>query len=364
MKATVGERARITDRAPIPIQGGRATSTEGAARLDRVTPWPLGLGLAIGLAVLLLAALVLSLGVGAVAIAPAQVLYALLAKARGTAAPDAMHITIVWDFRLARALLAVVVGGGLATAGAAYQALFRNSLADPFVIGASGGAALGATLAIVLGASAVMPAAFLGALAAVLVVYSLAQVGGRVTAVNLLLAGAALSTLLSAAVSLLMFLFDRNLHEVFAWLMGGFSGRSWLHLRMAAPAIGIGMAILWGMARPLDALTCGEESARSLGLNLTWARLVIVSAATLATAAAVASAGIIGFVGLLAPHAARRLSGGAHRQAIPVSALLGGLLLLLADDLARTVMAPVELPVGILTALLGAPFFLWLLKRR
>ncbi|MCS7222066.1 MAG: iron ABC transporter permease [Anaerolineae bacterium] len=364
MKVITGERVRTTERTPIPIQGRRVASAEEAARLDHVTSWPLGLSLAIGLAVLLLAALILSLGVGAVAISPTQVLHILLARARGIDASDATHATIVWDLRLARALLAVAVGSGLATAGAAYQALFRNPLADPFVIGASGGAALGATLAIVLGISAVMPAAFLGALAAVLIVYALAQVGGRTTAVNLLLAGAVLSTLLSAAVSLLMFLFDRNLHEVFAWLMGGFSGRSWPHLRMAAPAIGVGMAVLWGMARPLDALACGEESARSLGLNLAWARLMIVGAATLATAAAVASAGIIGFIGLLAPHAARRLIGGAHHQAIPVSALLGGLLLLLADDLARTVMAPVELPVGILTAMLGAPFFLWLLKRR
>jgi iron complex transport system permease protein len=333
------------------------TRPEGFAWLRR------DFGLLGGLGALLVTAVILSLGVGAVAIPPGQVVTALLARARGIEAPDVTHATIVWDLRLARVLLAVAVGGGLATAGAAYQALFRNPLADPFVIGASGGAALGATLAIVLGVAAVMPAAFLGALAAVLIVYSLAQIGGRTTAVNLLLAGATLSTLLSALVSLLMFLFDRNLHEVFAWLMGGFSGRSWPHLRMAAPAIMLGMATLWGLARPLDALACGEESAHSLGLNLAWARLVIVGAATLATAAAVASGGIIGFVGLLAPHAARRLGGGAHRQAIPLSTLLGGLLLLLADDLARTVMAPMELPVGILTALLGAPFFLWLLKR-
>jgi iron complex transport system permease protein len=317
---------------------------------------PAGLGLA------LLIVLVLSLGMGAVAIPPRQVIEALMARLGG-AATITKQMTIIWDLRLARALLAMVIGGGLAAAGAAYQALFRNPLADPFVIGASGGAALGATLAITLGLSAVMPAAFVGALAAVVLVYSLAQAGGRPTAVNLLLAGAALSTLLSAAVSLLMVLNDRDLHEVFTWLMGGFSGRSWPHLQVAAPIVILGLATLWALARPLDALTLGEDSASSLGLNLAWARTIIVGAATLATAAAVASGGIIGFIGLLAPHMARRLDGGAHGRLIPLSALIGALLLLLADDLARTVVAPVELPVGILTALLGAPFFLWLLKR-
>jgi iron complex transport system permease protein len=312
---------------------------------------------------LLLVSLILSLGVGAVTLSPSQVMAALWAKAGGAATVAPTTLTIIWDLRLARALLAVVIGAALATAGAAYQAVFRNPLADPFVIGASGGAALGATLAIVTGLPAVLPAAFAGAVVAVALVYLLAQAGGRPNAVNLLLAGAALSTLLSSAVSLVMFLSDRNLHEIFAWLMGGLSGRSWPHLATAAPVILAGIAALWVLARPLDALTGGEESAQSLGLNLARARLAIVIAATLATAAAVAAGGIIGFVGLIVPHIGRRLGGGSHGRLIPLSALLGGLLVLLADDLARTVMAPVELPVGILMALIGAPFFLWLLKR-
>ncbi len=316
-----------------------------------------------GLIGLLLVSLTLSLGVGAVTLPPAQVVAALWAKAGGSATVAPQTLTIVWDLRLARALLAIVIGAALATAGAAYQAVFRNPLADPFVIGASGGAALGATLAIVTGLPAVLPAAFAGAVAAVALVYALAQAGGRPTAVNLLLAGAALSTLLSSAVSLVMFLSDRNLHEIFAWLMGGLSGRSWTHLATTLPVVLTGIAALWVLARPLDALACGEESAQSLGLNLAQARLAIVIAATLATAAAVAAGGIIGFVGLIVPHIARRLGGGSHGRLIPLSALLGGLLVLLADDLARTVMAPVELPVGILMALIGAPFFLWLLKR-
>lgn len=322
------------------------------------------IGLLVGLIALLAVGLIVSLGIGAVAIPPGQVIAALWSKLAAAPLAAAQEAIIVWDLRLPRALLAIAIGAGLAAAGAAYQAVFRNPLADPFVIGASGGAALGATAAIVAGLSLVMPAAFASAVLAVIAVYLLAQTGNRPSAINLLLAGAALSTLLSSAVTLLMFLSDRNLHEVFAWLMGGLGGRSWPHLRTTAPLMLVGVAALWALARPLDALTGGEESAQSLGLNVTRARFAIVAAATLTTAAAVAAGGIIGFVGLIVPHAGRRLVGGSHVGLIPVSALAGGLLVLLADDLARTVVAPVELPVGVLMALIGAPFFLWLLKRR
>jgi iron complex transport system permease protein len=323
------------------------------------------------LAALLAIALVLSLGLGAVPLAPGQVLTALALHTPWGGPADAATVTIIWDLRLARALLAALIGAGLAAAGAAFQGLFRNPLADPFVVGASGGAALGATLAITAGLSLagagfgpVPLAAFLGAMLAVAIVYGVAEVGGQAPAVALLLAGAALSTLLSAAVSLLMLLNDRTLHEVFAWLMGGLSGRSWPHLWASGLYLLTGMVSLWLLSRPLDALACGEETAQSLGLPLTRARGAVVAAASLTTAAAVAAGGIIGFVGLIAPHAARLLFGADHRRLIPASALLGALLLLLADDLARTVLAPVELPVGIITALLGGPFFLYLLKTR
>ncbi len=312
-------------------------------------------------------ALILSLGVGAVTVSPGQVLSIVeqrLVEAPATSAFSGAEAAIVWDFRLARALLAVCTGAGLAVAGAAYQALFRNPLADPFIIGASGGASLGAALSIITGVGPVMLLAFAGAVAAVSLVYAIAESSSsRSSTVHLLLTGAALSTLLSSAVSLLMFLYDRSLHEIFAWLMGGLNGRSWPHLSSAAPVILIGSMGLWALARPLDALTCGEEAAQSLGLDIRRARVLIVGLSALVTAAAVSASGIIGFVGLLAPHAARMLVGGAHRRAIPASALIGGLLLLLADDLARTVAAPVELPIGVLMSLLGAPFFLWLLRR-
>jgi iron complex transport system permease protein len=328
----------------------------------RRTAAPRATALLLGLVPLLAVALVFSLGIGAVSLTPDETAAALLARlGRPGAAPE--HVIIVWDLRLARALLAVLIGVGLATAGAAYQAVFRNPLADPFVIGASGGAALGATAAIVGGAPFVMPAAFIGAIAAVAAVYLLAQAGARPSAINLLLAGAALSTLLSAGVTLLMFLSDRALSEVFAWLSGGLAGRSWPHLRSAALPVLLGALALWALNRPLDALAGGDETAQSLGLNLPRARLAIVAAATVATAAAVAVGGIIGFVGLIVPHIGRRVVGGAHARLIPFAALAGGLLVLLADNLARTVVAPVELPVGVLMALIGAPFFLWLLKR-
>jgi iron complex transport system permease protein len=318
---------------------------------------------------LLVATLVASLAVGAVSIPVGRVVDVLLHPA----APDVdpMEATIIWDMRFGRVLLAALIGAGLAAAGAALQGLFRNPLADPFVVGASGGAALGATLAIIAGlqwgAAGFGPvplAAFGGAMLAVVLVYGIAEMGGTTPAIALLLAGAALSTFLGAVVALLLMLSDQNLYAVFVWLLGGLSGRSWPHLRASMPYMIIGIGTLWLLARPLDALAFGDETAQSLGLPLRWARGAIVAAASLATAAAVAAGGTIGFVGLIAPHAARLLIGTGHARLIPASALVGALLLLLADDLARTVMAPLELPVGIVTAMLGGPFFLYLLKTR
>ena len=319
------------------------------------------------LALLLLASM-LSLGAGAVRITPGEVLEILRA---GPDAPAARTInaTIIWQLRLPRVFLAVLVGAALATAGAAFQGLFRNPLADPFVIGASSGAALGATIAIVLpiglrrlGYGPIAVAAFAGALASVVIVYSIAEVGGQGSVLSLLLAGAALSTMLSALVSMLMLVSERALIEVFSWLLGGFSGRTWVHVRTGALFVPLSIFVLWLMARSLDALSFGEQTARSLGLNMKRARFVIVGAATLATAAAVAVAGAIGFVGLIAPHVARRLFGSNHVRLIPTSALLGALLLVLADILSRIVIPPRELPVGILTAIIGGPFFLALLR--
>lgn len=312
-------------------------------------------------------ALVISLGVGAVQVPVEQVLSALFG--RPDRALRAADLTIIWDLRLPRAVLAALVGAGLAGAGGAFQSMFRNPLADPFVIGASGGAALGATLAIVLAGNGPLRgvstslAAFVGALGAVFLVYLLAASSGE-TISALLLAGATLSTSLSAVVSLLMLLNDQKLQEIFAWLMGSFSGRSWPQLWASGPLILIGLGLLWLLARPLDALATGDDSARSLGLPLEQARVAIVCAASLVTAAAVASCGIIGFVGLIAPHIGRLLVGTGYRRLLPISALIGAILLLATDSLSRSLMPPLELPVGIFTALIGGPSFLWLLRRR
>ena len=317
----------------------------------------------------LLGIMTVSLGMGAVFIPPGRVLETLIhPPAAGATSTDA---TIVRELRLPRIILAATIGAGLAVAGAAFQGLFRNPLADPFVVGASSGASLGATLAIISGLNwqfagfgPIPLAAFIGALLAVFTVYSIAEMGGTAPAISLLLAGAALSTLLSALVSLLMLISDDTLHEVFSWTMGGLSGRSWPHLRSSGPYMILGLAALWLMARPLDALASGEETAQSLGLPIRKARGIIVAAASLATAAAVAAGGVIGFVGLIAPHLARMMFGSQHHRVLPASMLIGAMLLLLADDLARTVVAPLELPVGIVTSLLGGTFFLYLLKSR
>ena len=321
----------------------------------RVALIPLLLGL-------LVLASIVSVAVGAVVLPLPRVLRALLQpRAVGVQATDA---TIVWDIRLGRVLLAALIGAGLAVSGTALQGLFRNPLADPFVIGASSGAALGATLAIVSGFGPVSLAAFVGALLAVTAAYSIAEIGGVVPATALLLAGAALNTFLSAIVSLVMLFNEQSAYAVLNWLLGGLSGRSWSQLSASLPYMAIGLSVLWLLARPLDALAFGDETAQSLGLPLGRARGVIVAAASLTTAAAVAAGGTIGFVGLIAPHVARLLVGAEHARLIPASALIGALLLLVADDVARTALAPLELPAGVLTAALGGPFFLYLLKTR
>jgi iron complex transport system permease protein len=322
------------------------------------------------LSTLLGLAIFLSLGIGAVTITPSQVWAALNSQPLTNTVSPAVR-TIVWDFRLGRVLLVALTGAGLAGAGTAFQGLFRNPLAEPFVIGASGGAALGATLAITLGWTAgwlgfapIPLAAFAGAILAVGLAYAISEISGQTNILTLLLAGIALSSAFSAGVSLLMVLNDRDFVNAFFWLLGGFSGRSWHDLWLALPYVSIGLMGLGLLARPLDMLAFGEETAQGLGVAVRQVRLLIVLCATLATAAAVASSGIIGFVGLIAPHVARLLWGPVHATLLPTSMLLGALLLVLADTAARTLLAPIELPVGILTALLGAPFFLYLLRTR
>ncbi len=303
-----------------------------------------------------------SLGVGSVRLSPARILAAL--------SGEGSDATIVRDLRAPRVILAALVGLALGAAGAAYQGLFRNPLADPYVIGASSGSALGATLVMVslggagaLGFGAVSLGAFLGAMAAAGLVYASTAWWGPAPIVTLLLAGTAVSSSLGAVVWLLMVLNNEELARIVLWMMGSLAGRGWATVLGGTPYIVVGFAGLCVLARPLDALSLGERQAAALGLPLRRMSGFVVAAASLATAAAVAVAGIIGFVGLIAPHVARAFVGARHRYLIPASGLAGAILLVLADDLARTVVAPVELPVGILTAILGGPFFLIVLRR-
>ena len=274
---------------------------------------------------------------------------------------------IVWQIRLPRALLAALVGAALAVSGGVFQGMFRNPLADPFVIGAASGAALGAALVVVVGQGSlaghgVQFGAFVGCIATVMLVLVIGQAGRNVDAgLSLLLAGVAVATLVNAAVSMLMLLDEQGLRVVFTWLLGGFGGRGWSHLAVAAPYLLLSMAAMFALSRKLDAMALGDDAAESLGLSTARNRILMTLVAAVATASAVSVAGIVGFVGLLAPHAARMLVGGAHGLMLPVAALLGAALLQGADIVARVALAPVEVPIGIITALLGGPFFLALL---
>ena len=279
--------------------------------------------------------------------------------------------TIIISVRLPRVLLALLVGMGLALAGAIFQALFRNPMADPGIIGTSQGAALGATIAFFFGInagwgglSAVPLFGFAGALLAVFLVYFIARAGGRISIAYLLLVGFALSSFLASIVSLLMVVSEDRMHNIFFWLMGGLGTGNWDMVLVVLPCIVAGSAASIFLARDLNLLMLGEERATQLGLEarkFTWIMFVVAS---LVVGAAVSVSGIIGFVGLMTPHIVRLLTGPDHRYLIPGSLLGGGLFLVIADTLARTVIAPEELPVGIITAFFGAPFFIYLLKRR
>ena len=316
------------------------------------------------LVALLPVSLALGILVGAVPIPPGDVLGALF----GTADPSTA--TIIRDLRLPRVLAAALVGGALAVAGTLLQGLFRNPLADPYVTGTSAGAALGAVGVIALGgdlAATIVPiAAFVGALVSALAVWQLARLGGRTTVLTVLLAGIILTSFAGALVTLLLFASDRlalRLRAVLDILSGGVAVRATSELVVAAivVACGVGLAVLLG--RRIDAFVFGEETAATLGVDPERTTIAVIGAAALLTGAAVALAGLVGFVGLVIPHALRPIVGATHRTLALASFLAGASVLVLADLGARSVFAPAELPVGVLTGLLGAPFFLLLLVR-
>jgi iron complex transport system permease protein len=323
------------------------------------------LGLAVVAASVLVAGAIAA-GVGSSRLGIHDVVTALLGGG------DAATRGIVIDFRLARVLLAACVGAALATAGASYQAVLRNPLADPFILGVSGGAALGAVLFIAispasgLGDSIARPAAaFLGAVVTLLVLFGLARFQGRTETTALLLTGIVLNALDSAIIQFFVSAGDpARFQGTMSYLMGSMNAPSWQALAIVAALSAAGIALLLTQAHTLNLLTLGDEEAAQLGLSVDRARWTVVLAASLVTAAAVAFTGIIGFVGLIVPHAMRALFGPDHRVLLPASALAGAATLMLADAAARTFIAPAELPVGVVTALIGGPFFLILLMKR
>lgn len=332
-----------------------------------VTAWLVGLGLA------LLITFIVSVGIGSVPVPARDTISIVSHHLLGTQLTvDSVKDTIVWDIRVPRAVLGIAVGAGLSVAGAILQTLVRNMLADPYIIGINGGASTGAALAILFGAGAafgdyaLQGSAFLGAIVASFVLYGVARSQGRPTSIRLLMAGVAMGYALSAVTSFLIFASGdaEGARSVMFWLLGSLGLAKWdvaLAISVIVVIVCLTIGIVWG--RNLDALGIGDETALTAGINPERFRLSMLVVTCLLVGALVAMAGSISFVGLVIPHLARRAVGGSHRGLLPVAALLGAVLLVWADIGARMLMAPRELSIGIITALVGAPFLLILVRR-
>ena len=326
---------------------------------------------ALSLAALFAAAVFANVGMGAVEIPPLQAVAILLSHAGVDLGVEfeARSDAVLWSIRLPRVVLAMLVGGGLGAAGAALQGVFRNPLAEPAVIGVSSGAAVGASAAIVLGLAAtglnpVALAAFLGGLTATGVVYFVARTYGRTEVVTLVLAGIAVNATASALTGLLTSVADDDeLRSITFWVLGSVGGATWPAVASVLPFFIIGLIALPLWARSLNLMTLGDRQAGHLGVSAERARVGVIVFSALITGAAVSVAGVISFVGLVVPHVVRLVAGPDHRFLLPASILGGATALLLADLAARTVAAPAEVPLGVVTALIGGPFFLWLVHR-
>ncbi|MFE0591927.1 FecCD family ABC transporter permease [Micromonospora echinospora] len=325
--------------------------------------------LIVGLLAGLLLAIAVAIAIGTVQVPLSDVVAVTWAHLTpGDSEQNLLYDQIVWDFRAPRVLLAALSGAGLSIAGVCLQALVRNPLADPYLLGVSSGASLGAVVALTAVSAAtatvgVSGAAFIGALVSVALVFGMAQRAGRMSAGRLILAGVAIGYLGTAATSYVQLQADpTELRGVMFWLLGSIAGASWSDLPV--PAIALAACLLWllSQGRRMNALTMGENSAAGLGIDVNRLRVGLLIAASLLTAAIVSVAGGIGFVGLMVPHAVRLIVGPDHRRVVPTALLLGALFLVLVDLLARTLDRPNEMPIGIFTAALGAPFFLWLLR--
>jgi iron complex transport system permease protein len=284
---------------------------------------------------------------------------------------SATYDAIVWQVRLPRVVLAGLVGAALAFSGAAYQGVFRNPLAEPYLMGAAAGASVGATLVLVSPIfvtagllSPLPPAAFIGALVAVALAYSLARVGRVVPATSLILSGVAVSSVGTSLVTYLMLAYNTRTLAILNWILGGFNTATWTRVGIALPYMLVGGLVVMPYARLLNVMQLDEDQARQLGVDVERVKLIVLGAASLATAAAVAVSGLIGFVGLIVPHMVRMIWGPDYRRVLPLSGFFGASFLIIADLIARTIDPAFEVPIGVVTALVGAPFFLYLLRRQ
>lgn len=326
----------------------------------------------VGLAVALVVVAVLAAGIGQLQIPPTEVLGSLLRRLGIDAGAQATHPSTdaaLWTIRFPRVVMALLVGAALATGGALMQGVFGNPLADPGVVGVSSGAAVGACAVIAFGWTfagswTVAVLAFVGGLLTTLLVYATARDGGRTQVVTLVLTGVAVNAVAGAALAFLTFVGDTQAREqIVFWQLGSLNGTRWPYVAVVAPVVLLGVVGAVATARKLDLLALGERPARHLGVDVERLRVVCIVLVALLTAGAVAFCGIIGFVGLVVPHLVRMVVGPGHRVLIPASALGGAVLLVAADLVARTAVAYADLPIGMLTALCGGPFFFWLIRR-
>lgn len=329
------------------------------------------------LAVILFIVMVAAVSVGSANLSVADSLRMVLDKIPfvrnmiDTSDIGATYETIIWKVRMPRILLSALAGGALAVVGTVFQGVFRNSLADPHILGVSSGAALGATLAMLtgisvnlLGLGTIGVFAFAGALITVFLVYRVSRISGEISTTSMLLTGTAISTMLSAVISLLMTFNHDQIVKVYMWTMGSFSSATWEKVGFLAFFALLGTVILIGYSGKLNVMMMGEEDAKCLGIDTDRTRRILIVTASLLVAAAVSVSGVIGFVGLIVPHCVRMVSGSDNRKLMPYVFFVGAIFLTICDTAARTIAAPIEIPVGIITSIFGAPYFIALVLTR
>jgi iron complex transport system permease protein len=328
------------------------------------------------LALILLVAMVFSASIGSADLSFSDSLRLVAARLPlvgrhiGSIGLAAKYEVIVWKVRMPRIVMSALVGGALSLVGAAFQGIFRNPLADPHILGVSSGAAFGATIGMIcpitvgfMGLGSVGALAFAGALMTVFVVYNISRIGGTVSVTGMLLTGTAISTFLSSLISLLMTFHNDQIDKVYMWTMGSFSSASWTKVGFLSLFVLIGASVLFWYAPRLNIIMMGDDDAKCLGIDVDRVRRRIIVAASLLVAAAVSVSGIIGFVGMIIPHCTRLIAGADNKRLMPYSFFAGAIFVTLCDTVARTVAAPTEIPVGIITAMFGAPYFIMLVAK-